>query len=264
MKAKYWGVVLSALFAIVSIGAGMIYSHKKSEWATHSDLSQFKKKEQTKVVDNKEEKMDTSIEEDINHLFLNNEKVYLSPKLSVDQIANVRTAVEKLPNGDEKEQFEKLLNEAGRKLAIQTTLNSFFEQPVLSGETVAESRTMKSTITQSQIDDLNNVVNEQSNGDGFYEKVKQILEQIHVSNPVTESEPGTETGTKSAEAEHAQALIDEIIVNGAVQSDFTMAQYENANAAVQGLPEGAEKAALMQEIKKIQEAMTNMGISYAE
>lgn len=266
MKAKHWILLISAIFAVASVGVGSVYSKKKAEQIIHGDLSQYKKKSSNKPHGEQIGQVDSDIEEKINKLFLNDEKVYLAQGLSVDQIANIRSSIERLPDSEEKEKSEKLLNEAGRKLAIQTTLNSFFEHPVLNGDTVSESLVVKQTVTEDQINDLKNTVNEQSNGDGFYEKVNQILSQIHPSGVKTETTTTDSAGhiATPEDVQYAQALIDEIIVDGNVRSDFTMAQYENANAAVKALPEGAEKTELMQEIKKIQEAMTNMGISYTE
>ena len=53
-----------------------------------------------------------------------------------------------------------------------------------------------------------------------------------------------------------------IIYDGQVQSDFTLDDYYNAKAAVDALPEGDEKNLLLTQITQIQEALTNMGVSY--
>lgn len=60
----------------------------------------------------------------------------------------------------------------------------------------------------------------------------------------------------------AQQLINVIIINGQVQSDFTLDDYHAAKNAVDALAASSEKDALSAQITQIETALTNMGISY--
>lgn len=60
----------------------------------------------------------------------------------------------------------------------------------------------------------------------------------------------------------AQELINVIIMQGQVQSDFTLDDYYAAKTAVDQLPESPKKQELLGQIQQIQTALTNMGISY--
>ena len=84
------------------------------------------------------------------------------------------------------------------------------------------------------------------------ESTEASKENVDTSNVVVESEAGL----------YAQQLIGVIIYDGQVQSDFTLDDYYNAKAAVDALPEGDEKNLLLTQITQIQEALTNMGVSY--
>ncbi|MBO0477230.1 hypothetical protein DOK76_09105 [Vagococcus sp. DIV0080] len=60
----------------------------------------------------------------------------------------------------------------------------------------------------------------------------------------------------------AQGYIDVIIINGQVQSDFTLDDYHAAKNAVDALSESAKKTDLQGQIQQIETALTNMGIAY--
>ena len=69
-------------------------------------------------------------------------------------------------------------------------------------------------------------------------------------------------GGKTAEEKTAEELISRILVQGQVQSDFTLDDYKAAKEAVTNLPSTPIKTDLEEQIRQIETALTNMGIAY--
>lgn len=70
------------------------------------------------------------------------------------------------------------------------------------------------------------------------------------------------TEVDSAAVANAQSLIDVIIIDGQVGSNFTLDDYRAAKQAVDNLPNSTKKTELNEKITQIETALTNMGIAY--
>lgn len=95
-------------------------------------------------------------------------------------------------------------------------------------------------------------------------KINKSKEEVSGdSNKIEESEINEElTNEQLVALDDAQALINVIIVDGQVQSNFTLDDYRAAKAAVEALDNSAEKEELNTQIIQIETALTNMGIAY--
>lgn len=96
------------------------------------------------------------------------------------------------------------------------------------------------------------------------EKEEKKSNQISNSQSEDSTEESSDSSPKNqtGQVETAQGLIDIIIADGQVKSDFTLDDYYAAKNAVDNLASSSEKTALLDKITQIETALTNMGISY--
>ncbi|MDT2834377.1 hypothetical protein P7H70_09920 [Vagococcus carniphilus] len=225
---------LSIAFAVGAIVVGSMYDNKKKEDLVKEVGVEEGSKEMT-----------------LSSLYFDKSKVFLA-KGTTEQKINI---MEKSAKNDED---KKMVKDLKQRIEVQTRFNDLFEEPVLVGNKFKEKVSMKN---DNKKEDIDNLVSDASSlnkkEDPFYEGVLTYLATAGGSD-------GKETThtEKSGNAQKAQEIINMIIVDGAVQSDFTLEQYYAAKQEVDGLPEGAEKTELMQQITQIQTALTNMGITY--
>lgn len=92
---------------------------------------------------------------------------------------------------------------------------------------------------------------------------KNKKEESDTSNKTEESNANVQlTNEQLLAIDNAQSLINVIIIDGQVQSDFTLDDYRVAKAAVDALDNSSEKEKLNKQIIQIETALTNMGIAY--
>lgn len=228
---------LSIIFAVGAIVFGSMYDNKKKD-----DLVK-----EVGVSDTKVGKMTLS------SLYFDKEKVFLAKGTTKQQISSMeKTAKTK----EDKKMVEDLKN----KVDVQTRLNQLFKEPVLVGDKFKENIPLKKDYNKADFDSLVSDVTEFNKKENpFYKSVLNYLSKVDTS---IVSETESNDSEKTGSAQKAQEYIDEIIVDGAVRSDFTLEQYHTAKDAVDSLPSGDEKDSLMGQIEKIQTALTNMGITY--
>lgn len=225
---------LSIVFAVGAIVVGSMYDNKKKE-----DLVK-----EVSVGENSDELT-------LSSLYFDKNKVFLA-KGTTEQKINIMS---KKAKSDED---KKMVKDLKQRVEIQTRFNDLFEEPVLVGNKFKEKVPMKKDNDKEDVDNLvsdASSLNKKENP--FYEGVLTYLSTANSSE-----EDKTTHIEKTGDAQKAQELINMIIVDGAVQSDFTLEQYYAAKQEVDGLPEGSEKTELMQQITQIQTALTNMGITY--
>lgn len=256
MKWKYLAVILSGVFAVGSVFIGSVYAKKRNQEIVSSAVVASPKSDQTKrpVANSNSHPSDI-----LKKVYLNDQNVFLLPGLTADQLSVARNEAEKIEDLTVREETEALINAAGAKLTILNDLNALYSTPVLNGDAVDNNAVLKEDKSQNDVEELKKRVEDESNDDAFYHKVLEILG----SHP--EVSGGTVQNTnQSADAANARRLIEVIVKDGKIHSDFTMEQYEQARNAVKSLPDGSEKEELMKDIRIIQSALKNMGVSYEE
>lgn len=231
-------LLLSIVFAVGAIVFGSMYDNKKKD-----DLVK-----EVGVSDTKTGKMTLS------SLYFDKSKIYLAKGTTKQQISSMeKTAKSK--------EDKAMVEDLNHKVDVQTRLNQLFEEPVLVGNKFKEDVPLNKDSSKEELDSLVSDVSELNKKENpFYESVLTYLSN---ANGKSSSGSGSSSASgKAGSAEKAQEFIDEIIVDGAVRSDFTLEQYHNAKNAVDSLPAGSDKTDLMKQIEQIETALTNMGISY--
>lgn len=188
MKGKYWVAIVSALFACTALVFGSVYSNKRNEKIASSYVLQTDTSENVEEVTDEEILEDELplLTEEINRLYTNETHTFLADSVTIESITPIRMEVDNLPDGPEKDELSNQIDEASRKLAIQTSLNSLYNEPILHGETINENATLNELTTEIQIMELFQSVSEQSTGDAFYEQVLAILNPNLHSEEVVE------------------------------------------------------------------------------
>lgn len=252
-KSSLFWLVLSLLFAVAMIVFGTMYEKRQTSKMLAS----------TNIVAK-------DMPSDVNALYLNKEHYFLKEKINKKEIDYVK-------EHSKSEDDEKELKDVEARFNIQKEFNSLYDMAVLSGDNFKKDVELKSTTTKEQIDSLTDKVKKKSKDDPFYKDIENYLsasskqeansEDDTVKNEEVNEGTNTEfnlnpesTGT----VEQAQSAVSNIIVDGQVQGDFTMEQYNIARDAIKSLPEGSEKDALLLDLAQIQAALTNMGIPYEE
>lgn len=264
MKWKYLAVLLSGIFAFGSVVSGSIYAKKRNQEVVSTAVVADQKTEKTKepaAVTN------ASSSDILKKVYLTDSHDFLQPDLTADQLTTARSGADQIIDQAEREEIEKLINIAGMKLAILNDVNALYASPVLKGDEIDSHAKLKDGKTAADVEDMKKKVEEESNGDAFYQKILAILG----SHPEVEGTASPQASTEQdAAADHpenvanARQLVETIVKDGKMNPDFTMEQYEQARDAVKSLPEGPQKQELSKDIETIQNALKNMGIAYEE
>lgn len=227
---KYIVVLLSAIFAIGAIMIGMKYSSSKIPKDTTVSSG---------VVDN-------STRLTVNDLFQDQSQVFLAEDITDSYIVKVKETIDE-SNTEELN----LLNIAVEKWAIQKQLNQLFTAPALIGSQIAETPTLVTGVTEADKQKVLTALSSSGLTDGFATAVQSIL-----SSGTSSSSVGTGDGAVARE------LLSHLVVDGAIQPDFTLETYNNARDAVAVLPLGDERKELAAQIKLVETAMTQMGVTF--
>lgn len=227
---------------IFAMGAFIIGSrYEKNQTSMLGETSNVKTKQsKTKSKD------DSKTKEDLTSLYSDQKKGFLANDVTKQKI----NSFEK--NAKDKED-QKIMKDLNKRLNIQTRFNELFVEPVLVGDAFKKDvqvKEEKNSLEAKQ--ELVKDVKEIPEKDEFYEGILKYLGS-------SEDKPSSD---QSASGQVAQEAINRIIIEGQVQSDFTLDDYYTAKSAVDSLPQGDEKESLMNQIEQIQTALTNMGITY--
>lgn len=249
-RRKSFLVLLSAVFAVGSIFLGVQYSNKSNRelvGEVEQDKTSSKDSKKSKDANKKETaKKITAIS-----LFLDSDKVFLATNINDDQLSKVRKEIK----GNASEQ--QIFDEAEEKWKVLKEVNQLFDGNVLKGKEVQKA-TLKKDVNASDIERVSSIINDKLKEDGFS---KKLLAIINEDNTETEDLSSLDFESNSDIA-YAKSLVDGIVKNGEVITGFTMEGYQNANGAVQALIDSPEKTYLQEQIKKVEDAMTAMGITY--
>ena len=256
---KYLLLILAAAFAVGSILIGMKYSaNKQSPAATTETVTKSKNQQ--------------AANKSVDGLFLNQDHVFLSEDISDELISQVETTVKKEDAAD-----VSLFEAAKVKWDIQKSLNDLFEQPALVGSTVTANVHYKDSVSASDKETVSDKLSQSGISDEFANKVAVILNSTYgtgstSATTTTSSSEGAKKNTDlsllnpsesdSFEVSHAKEQLSHVVHNGEVVSGFTMEGYQNAKEAVAVVPVGKVKDLMTSQLKLVETAMDNMGISY--
>lgn len=229
---KYVIVLISAVFAIGAIFAGMIYSKAKlPKEDAAAETSTSSNEETTKVVT-------------IEDLFYDSTHVFLAEKVSDDLIENVKESV-----SDDQGQLN-LLNNAITKWNVQKRLNVLFEEPVLKGNKVNEKAKEVATVTQADKDLVLTEVIASGINDGFALAVQSVLGRTATSGSA---------GAGTADVQEAQRKLQVVVNEGQVVEGFSLEGYIAARDAINRLTDGTEKTKLLAGLKLVEDVLVSMG-----
>lgn len=258
---KYLLLILAAAFAVGSILIGMKYSANKQSPATT-----------TETITAKTNKNKDSANKSVSGLFLNQDHVFLKEDISDELITQAEGTLNK-NDADEVKLFET----AKVKWEIQKSLNNLFEQPALVGGTVTANAHYKQGVSASDKEAVSQKLSQSGISDEFANKVAVILNSTYGagstnSTSSTSSSEGTHTNTDLSlltpsesdtfEVSRAKEQLSHVVHNGEVVSGFTMEGYQNAKEAIAVVPAGEVKDVMVSQLKLVETAMDNMGITY--
>ncbi len=143
------------------------------------------------------------------------------------------------------------MNKSGRVLGLMVSV-LFAVSAVVIGALYDSNRANQLELTSN------------SSANNVKDKDTDKVTTIDSSSKTTKTSETTKdsVGGKTAEEKTAEELISRILVQGQVQSDFTLDDYKAAKEAVTNLPSTPTKTDLEEQIRQIETALTNMGIAY--
>ena len=253
---KYLLLVLAAAFAVGSILIGMKYSANKQSPVTTTET----------MASNKDK---NTVNQSVSSLFLNKDHVFLSENIS-DELVN---QVEGSLNHNDADDVS-LFEVAKVKWSIQKHLNDLFEQPALVGSKVTANAHYKEDVSASDKETVKEELSQSGISDEFANKVAVILNSTYGTGSTTStssSEGGKTSGNLSLlnpsesdtfEVGRAKEQLSHVVHNGEVVSGFTMEGYQHAKEAIATVPAGEVKDVMVSQLKLVETAMDNMGISY--
>lgn len=249
---KYLMVGLALLFAVGSIVIGMNYSSRR---ITQADTKKV-------VKETKQTKAKKSPQKEADVLFFDQEHIFLAEDITDTYVDVVASKI------DQKDQDEVALFEEGKlKWSIQKALNELFTEPVLVGDRVTEA-SYKDTTTEEKKTAVATMLTGSGLNDEFATTVSKILGQEGKVAEVDQEDKKVDATLvapnldDSPEIQNAKTQLAYVVQNGEVVSGFTMEGYDLAKSAIAAVPAGDVKQALVEQLRLVETAMTNMGISY--
>lgn len=237
---------ISIVFAMGAFVVGSKY--EKAQTNKLGDTSKTEAKESKEPKSKSKDKTASKTSQDLTSLYSDQKKGFLAKDVTKQKI----NSFEKNAKSEDE---QKLMKDLNKRFNLQSRFNELFTEPVLVGEEFKKDVALKEGTSKDK-KELMKDLNEVKDKDEFYEGMLKYLGGQDVDS---DSDSNSE---KSANGQVAQEVINRIIINGQVQSDFTLDDYYAAKSAVDALPQGAEKDSLMKQIEQIQTALTNMGITY--
>ncbi len=225
-------LLLSAIFAGGTIVIGSIYSNKQ------------KAKLQNEItIESKSDNLT------LPSLYFDKTEVFLAKETTKQKIESVD---KNLKSDDDKKRIKDLK----QKIDVQNRLNVLFEEPVLVGNKFKEQIPMKQNYSEKDVTDLMDET-KLINKNPFYNSV-----YVYLSETTANKDQASQKTNEQNETSRIQEMINQIIVDGVVQTDFTLEQYYEVKQAVDELPASPSKVELTEKIAQIQTALTNMGVVY--
>ena len=244
-KKLFLLLIISIVFAVSSIFAGWTYAEKRDQ----STLSGKEKIGTTQKKTSNTKKNQPVENVTIEDLFSDEDHIYLNEQLTSEML---KAAKKQLP-----EEQQTLVDQANAKFNVLQTVAKLFNETPLKGASLNDNAKMMDDVSEEEIKSILELINGLPQ-DGFSDDLKKI---------VTNEEEIEEVDSQSwdmtqGDVAYAAQMLDNVVKDGKVISGFTMEAYQNARTAIDALPEGSDKKAMKKELKKVEDAMTSMGIPF--
>lgn len=248
-KKLFLLLIVSMVFAVASILVGWMYAEKRDQAIVAGDktIATTEKKNTNKKANKK-----TSNNVTLADLFDGDDHIYLNEQLTADMI---KTAKKNLPAEE-----QGLVDQAKAKFNVLHTVNGLFTEAPLKGRVVNEEATMLDDVTDKEKESAMELVNGLPN-DAFSATLMAVL-QGDESVATEDENVSASWDTTEADVAYADQMLANVVKDGEVITGFTMEAYQNARTAIDALPEGSDKKAMKKELKKVEDAMTSMGIPF--
>lgn len=161
---KKVAVIASAILMVLTITSGFFYSQKKNQavLASNKEIKIPKKEEGTSTLTG---------------VFIDDQQVFLNPKVSMEELSQLRTEVDQLENGDQKNKQLQLIETASDKRYLLTALTNLYQNPVRTDGTIDDQAKLKPEESEESLNKLKKVVEKNQNKDAFYQQVWKLLIQ---------------------------------------------------------------------------------------
>lgn len=247
-KKLFLLLIVSMVFAVASILVGWVYAEKRDQAIVAGDktIATTEKKNTNKKANKKASNNVTLAD-----LFDGDDHIYLNEQLTADII---KTAKKNLPAEE-----QGLVDQAKAKFNVLHTVNGLFTEAPLKGRVVNEEAIMLDDVTDKEKESAMELVSGLPD-DAFSATLMAVLQGDEPA--ATEENVSASRATTEADVVYADQMLANVVKDGEVVTGFTMEAYQNARTAIDALPEGSDKKAMKKELKKVEDAMTSMGIPF--
>lgn len=241
IQKKYVVVLLSAVFAVASIIAGVQYSRSRAA----------KIDKEVSVTENNGGGKSTKAQ--VSDLYLNENFIYLAKDIDDDMLAQAKETI-----GDD-EQARILYDQAQEKWGVLKGLKQLFKTAPLKGDKVDEAAKIKAEVTNQDVVTVRKMTDSLPN-DEFKTTVTNILSNVNVQDTnSTNTSSSSQEQVNSAEVTSAQQQLQTVYMNGALVENPSLVNYYAARTAINALPDSSEKDALVAELIAAYEALIALG-----
>lgn len=154
---------------ILTIVSGFFYSQKKNQATLASTkVTTVPKKEESTLG--------------ATTFFSDEQNIFLNPAVTMEDLSQLRTEVDKMAANESKEQQIELLESASNKRYILTALTNLYEGAVRTDGTIDDHARLNPSESEESLTTLKKIVEENQKKDVFYQQVWSLLTKDTVSS----------------------------------------------------------------------------------